>query len=302
MRYLDPKNDIAFKKIFGVHKDLCISLLNALLPLAKENEIQSIEYVDSDVLPENPLKKNSVVDVRCKDALGREFLVEMQLYWSKGFKQRTLYNVTKAYSSQLVSGANFRDLKPVYALCIINDNFEESFIYRDKYLYTYTLRDSDARDLQMEDLCMVFVELPKFKPENKVQEKMKNLWLSFLKDIKEGTRSEDVDHDLFENELTKKALDTLEEMSFSRAERLSYEKMWDDISKERTVIFDAEEKIAMNLEKGRAQGRAEGRVEGRAEEKISNILGVRNLLSPQQIAEAFKLPLEEVKKILNGNY
>ena len=28
MKYLDPKADLTFKKIFGEHKDLLISLLN----------------------------------------------------------------------------------------------------------------------------------------------------------------------------------------------------------------------------------------------------------------------------------
>ena len=35
-RYLDPKADVTFKKVFGEHKNLVISLLNALLPLATE--------------------------------------------------------------------------------------------------------------------------------------------------------------------------------------------------------------------------------------------------------------------------
>ncbi|TAD96216.1 MAG: hypothetical protein EAZ97_14425, partial [Bacteroidetes bacterium] len=30
MRYLDPKNDLTFKKIFGEHPNLLISLLNSL--------------------------------------------------------------------------------------------------------------------------------------------------------------------------------------------------------------------------------------------------------------------------------
>ena len=34
-RYLDPKADLTFKKVFGEHPDLVISLLNALLPLKK---------------------------------------------------------------------------------------------------------------------------------------------------------------------------------------------------------------------------------------------------------------------------
>ena len=43
-RYLDPKADLTFKKVFGEHPDLVISLLNALLPFqTKEEEIQSVD-------------------------------------------------------------------------------------------------------------------------------------------------------------------------------------------------------------------------------------------------------------------
>ncbi|MDR0724809.1 MAG: Rpn family recombination-promoting nuclease/putative transposase, partial [Prevotellaceae bacterium] len=31
-KYLDPKNDIPFKRIFGEHPELLISFLNALMP------------------------------------------------------------------------------------------------------------------------------------------------------------------------------------------------------------------------------------------------------------------------------
>ena len=45
-RYLDPKADLTFKKVFGEHPDLVISLLNALLPFkTKEEEIESVEYL-----------------------------------------------------------------------------------------------------------------------------------------------------------------------------------------------------------------------------------------------------------------
>ena len=32
-KYLDPKADVTFKKVFGEHKNLVISLLNALPPM-----------------------------------------------------------------------------------------------------------------------------------------------------------------------------------------------------------------------------------------------------------------------------
>ena len=64
MRYLDPKADLTFKKVFGEHPDLVISLLNALLPLEPEEEVMEIEYLPAELVPENPLRKNGML--RCK--------------------------------------------------------------------------------------------------------------------------------------------------------------------------------------------------------------------------------------------
>ena len=49
----------------------------------------------------NPLRKDSIVDVRCVDGRGRQFLVEMQMMWTPEYKQRVLFNASKAYVSQL---------------------------------------------------------------------------------------------------------------------------------------------------------------------------------------------------------
>ena len=53
-RYLAPKADLTFKRVFGEHPDLLISLLNALLPFkTKEEEIQSVEYLTPFHAPDN---------------------------------------------------------------------------------------------------------------------------------------------------------------------------------------------------------------------------------------------------------
>ncbi|MDR2813298.1 MAG: Rpn family recombination-promoting nuclease/putative transposase, partial [Prevotellaceae bacterium] len=67
-RYLDPRNDLPFKKIFGGHKHLLISFLNALLPLQKGQEIVGIEYLPAEQVPRTLLGKNSIVDVKCIDS------------------------------------------------------------------------------------------------------------------------------------------------------------------------------------------------------------------------------------------
>lgn len=47
MRYLDPKNDLVFKRIFGEHPHLLMSLLNELLPL--EVAIKKIKYLPTEM-------------------------------------------------------------------------------------------------------------------------------------------------------------------------------------------------------------------------------------------------------------
>lgn len=69
---------------------MVISFLNALLPFESEEEkIKSVEYLNPELVPLNPLKKDSIVDVRCRDSLGRQFIVEMQISSSRkeGFRR-----------------------------------------------------------------------------------------------------------------------------------------------------------------------------------------------------------------------
>ena len=93
-RYLDPKNDLVFKKAFSRPR-LLKCFLNALLPLAAP--IESLEYLPVELVPDLPELKHSVVDVRCVDRMGRQFIVEMQMFWTTGFKSRVLFNAAKAY-------------------------------------------------------------------------------------------------------------------------------------------------------------------------------------------------------------
>ena len=95
MKYLDPKADLTFKKIFGNHPKRLISLLNALMPLSEEEQIHAIKYLPTELVPQLEGGKNTIVDVLCTDVRGRKFCVEMQMEWSDAFQQRVLFNASK---------------------------------------------------------------------------------------------------------------------------------------------------------------------------------------------------------------
>lgn len=251
MRYLNPKADLTFKKVFGEHPDLVASFLNALLPFdSPEERIEHVEYLPSELVPQTPLRKNSIVDVRCQDKRGRQFIVEMQMVWSSEFKQRVLFNASKAYVRQIAGGEDYELLQPVYSLNLVNDIFEPEL---EGYYHNYRIVHVEHSDRIIEGLHFVFVELPKFTPHTYKEKKMHVLWLRYLTEIDEKTR--EVPPELLDNPDIKKAVAQLEESAFTDAQLRGYEKFWDTVSVEKTLINSAERK-------GRAEGHAEGRAEG----------------------------------------
>ena len=257
MRYLDPKADLTFKKVFGEHPDLVISLLNALLPLETDEEVMEIEYLPAELVPENPLRKNSIVDVRCKDKCGRQYLVEMQMVWSPEFQQRVLFNASKAYVRQVKTGEEYELLQPVYSLNLVNEVFEPEL---EGFYHYYKMVHVEHSEKVIDGLHLIFVELPKFNPRNYSEKKMQVLWLRYLTEINEQTR--EIPAELMENPEIKKAVSVLEESAFTDAQLLGYEKFWDIISVEKTLYGSGWRR---GVKEGREEGMKAGKAKGEAE-------------------------------------
>lgn len=250
MRYLNPKADLTFKKVFGEHPDLIISFLNALLPFEKpEEEITQVEYLNPEMVPQTPFHKDSIVDVRCKDQSGRQFIVEMQMMWTSAYKQRVLFNASKAYVSQLDKGKDYELLQPVYSLNLVNDTFSDSKGYYHDF---QIVEETETREV-IEGLRFIFIELPKFTPDNYQGKKMQVLWLRYLTEINEKTR--EAPEELMENPEIKKAVTQLEESAFSKEQLLGYDHFWD-------VVSTAKMQISSSRREGLEEGRAEGLKEG----------------------------------------
>lgn len=258
-KFLDPKNDLTFKKVFGQHPHLLKSFLNALLPLTKGSFIETLEYLPAEMVPENPLMKHSIVDVRCKDNFGRQFIVEMQMHWTTAFMQRVLFNASKAYVRQMDKSYQYSILEPVYALSLVNEIFQPK---KETYYHHYQIVNVADTEQQIEGLEFVFIELPKFKAKNLTEKKLQVLWLRFMTEIDEKTA--DASPDLLSNQEISEAIESVRTSAFSPAEMEAYDKYWDIVRTEKTLYAGYFEK---GIKKGKALGQALGRVEGRAEGK-----------------------------------
>ena len=277
--YLDPKNDLTFKRVFGEHKHLCMSLINSMLPL--ENPIESIEYQTSELIPElTDILRNTIVDVRCTDSVGRQFIVEMQLFWSESFKSRVLLNASKAYIMQLDKAEKIKLLQPVYALNFVNETFEKSPDMEHEYYHHYKIVNIRNTEKQIKGLEFLFIELPKFKPQNRAEQRLHELWLRFLTEINENTV--EIPAELLKHELIREAVGYMERAAYSKEQLQTYDKLKINMLTERGMIEDA-------MEEGIIKGKIEGKIEtainllkkGVSIEDVCDVTG----LSKQQIAE-----------------
>ena len=258
-RYLDPKADVVFKKIFGDHPKLLISFLNALLPLPAASPIVSLSYLQSEQVPVIPEFKRTIADVKCTDAQGRVFIVEMQMNWTDHFKQRLLFGTSQAFVKQLGKGVEFKFLQPVYGLGIVAEIYEKT---TSKWYHHYQLvKKSDAEQSDIIDhLQLIFIELPKFPIQSPQEKKLRLLWLRFLREVNEKTTT--VSAELLEVPEIAQAIELAEESAYTPGELSLYESYWDQVSREKTLIMD---KYAEGKAEGKAEGRAEGKAEGKAE-------------------------------------
>ncbi|MDR0893925.1 MAG: Rpn family recombination-promoting nuclease/putative transposase [Prevotellaceae bacterium] len=266
MKYLDPKADLTFKRVFGEHPDLVMSFLNALLPLEEGEEIVEIEYIPAELMKDSPLHKNSIVDVRCRDNRGWQFLVEMQMSWTPSFQQRVLFNASKAYVRQIGKGQNYELLKPVYSLNLINAVYQPDI---DEYYHHYRIVHTEHPEKVIEGLQFVFIELPKYKPNTFSDKKMKALWLRYLKEIDSDTY--EIAPDLLENPEIKKAIDIIQASAYTEAQLWGYDDFWDSIRVEGTFFADGK-KEGIAIGEARSQAKVEAaeakvqKAEAKAEE------------------------------------
>ncbi len=245
MKFINPKTDFAFKKIFGStdSKDILKSFLNALLYEGKST-IEDLEIIDPYSPPSLPILKDTFLDVKARITGNKLVIIEMQVLNVMAFDKRVVYNAAKAFSTQLKSGQGYSKLNPVIALTITDF---EMFANRDKVISHFTFADMDDSFVYPDKpLEMVFVELPKFKKELGELESLTDKWIYFMK---QSSTLESIPE-------TMGAIPEIEKaMRIANLANLSLEEL-EDVEKEQMLIEDRRGEIL----KGKEEGLQEGQV------------------------------------------
>ena len=124
------------------------------------------------------------------------------------------------------------------------------------------MHDKDSNKV-IEGLHFTFIELPKFTPHSIADKRMMVLWLRFLTEINSNTK--DIPSDLLNDPEIGKAVEELEISGFTDAELRAYDKFWDSVSVERTLMDDRYQK---GMEKGIETGFEKGMEKGMSQRSL----------------------------------
>lgn len=248
VKYLNPRNDIVFKKIFGTekNKDILIHFINDVIVEPGQPQVTKVKLLNPHQFPDIAVQKQSIVDVLCEEKDGTKYIVEMQVAKVEGFEKRAQHYAARVYGSQASKGGDYSGLKAIIFLAITEYNM---FPKKKGYKCTHWILDKDTHERDLKDFSFTFIELPKFskKLENLVTYEDK--WCYFFK---HADNPDNVD-ELVANspEIIKKACHVIESHNWTQEELIQYEE------RER-IATDAQSTLLAWKNEGIVEGEAKG--------------------------------------------
>jgi predicted transposase/invertase (TIGR01784 family) len=281
MRFINPKTDFAFKRIFGSSesKNILKSFLNALIYEGKPI-IEDLEIIDPALAAPIAGLKDTYLDVKAKINEGKTVIIEMQVLNVSAFAKRVIYNAAKTYATQLGKGEGYSKLKPVIALTITDfEMFEDDPDVVSHFVFKQTKRLFDYPDPEIE---LFFVELPKFNKSLEELETLTDKWIYFMKNAPYlGV----IPNQMEEISELKEAFTIANEANLSPAEL-------EDLGKREMVIEDQRNAVRKGIEEGMEAGRLE-----KALEIAKQFLDV---VDDQTLSQKTGLTLEEIQQLRQG--
>jgi len=298
MIFINPKTDFAFKKIFGSEQnpEILISFLNSLL-YGGYPRITSLEIINPYLAPKIQGIKDTFLDVKAKLTDETTVIIEMQVLNLSGFEKRILYNAAKAYSIQLEPGDDYTLLNPVIALTLTDfEMFEDlpqvisNFVLKEKKVLT---------DYLINDLELVFVELPKFTKELDELETLADKWIYF---IISARGLETIPETMAQVPEIRKAFEVANQANMTREELDALEQREMYIHDQRNAIKLAlrqgmEQGMEKGIQVGREQGIQLGREQGIQESKVEMARKMLGVVDEDTISQITGLSLEEVRRL-----
>jgi len=287
-RYLDPTNDVAFKKLFS-NKDRLINLLNSILKLSEGSRIKELDYIPQEQMPLFLDGKRSIFDLKVKDEAGRWYIIEMQRKMERDYINRVQFYSSYSYVNQIEQGVSHKDLLPVVVISIIGQKvFDDDELPCINY---HCLKETNTNKQYLFSLMYVFVELGKFD-SNRIENDI-DQWLHLLK----CAHNEQEPPKAIKNSSVLSAYEELEQYKWNASEHDAYIRAKLAMEAEEIKIEEYLEKITKleeKVEQAELKGKTDGKLENSIEIAQKMLARGKNA---EEVAELTGLSLEKVNSL-----
>lgn len=273
---LDPKNDYVFKRLFGEHPALLVSLINDLRPDLPA--LLAVEVLNPEINAEELRGKYIILDLLARDETGHDYNIEIQVRRYGHWHQRALYYLARTLSQQLGQGEDYGLLRAAVGIHLLDfDLFTATAEQRQQAHWRFEMRDHIQPAVGLGNLLQLnLIELKKADRLRHDRDRRAD-WITFFEHWREETTMAAIDHPPIREALSQiRALSADEE-----ARRLAFvrERALHD---EATLLKEARQE---GLEQGLEQGRRE----------TARGLIEQTTLDDASIAAITQLPLAEIK-------
>ena len=289
-RFIDPRVDWAFKRIFGSEdtKECLITFLNGLFE--DELVIKDVTFAKTEKLGLRPDDRGVVFDVYCVTNEGKHVIVEMQKKEQEYFADRALYYTARAIVQQGVRGIWDYHLAPVYTVCFM-DFVSDSPVLKE-FRTDLVLTDLQTRQRVSDRMRIVYLQLPLFDKHTEAEcMDIFDCWIYIVKNM-----------NMFEQmpfsekyPVFRKLAEIGDLRKLSREELELYD---EDIKNMRDIYATRKFDEKKGMEIGMAKGMEIGMAKGMAKEKIATAHRLLSMgLSDEQVSTVTELPLEDIQKM-----
>jgi predicted transposase/invertase (TIGR01784 family) len=285
---IDPKVDYAFKWLLGRedHTSILINLLHSILKPSPDEQITELQILNPFTDRTGLDEKLSILDIRARDGLGRQFNVEMQMLATASLRQRILYYWSKLYTEQLPKGDDYDVLRQTISICFVDGVL---FPAVQEHHLEFRVTEKALGISLTDDLAIHFFELPKFRLTAEELVTPLDTWLYFLR-YAENLDPEALPEHMNTAEI-RQAMEALEVISHVDLRKEMYE---DRIK----AVMDERSRLADSHSSGISIGREEGERKGRLN-AVPLLLELG--ASVERIAEALNLDVDEVRQVAAGS-
>lgn len=266
---MSPKVDFAFKELMR-DETVRKGFLSAVLGI-KDTDIKKTVLLNTNLPKIHEDEKQGILDVRLTMNNNTEIDIEIQLAYMKAWADRSTFYVSKMLVEQVGINKKYSNIKKCIGINILDFKYMDD---TQRFHTVYHLRE-DTEHIKYTDVMEIhIVELPKL-PQNTDGTDLYS-WIKFIK----SNDKEEFEMLAQQSQYLQRAYETLEEISADQEKRIAY-------TARQKALYDYNTLMEESFERG---------VEQTKREMI--IKFYKKGESPEQLADDFEVPLEQVNIII----